>query len=45
MKIKMPKKIPWGSLSIVGGVIVLLLQYMDQQQTIKEAIEEAKTDK
>ena len=45
MKIKMPKKVPWGSPSIVGGVIVLFLQYMDQKESIKEAVKEAKADK
>lgn len=45
MKIKMPKKVPWGGLAMLGSVLVMLLQYKDQQETIKEAVKEAKADK
>ena len=40
MKIKMPKKIPWGGLAIAASLIAAILQYKDQQESITKAVKE-----
>ena len=38
MKIKMPKKIPWGGLALAASFIAAVLQYKDQQESINKAM-------
>ena len=40
MKIKMPKKIPWGGLALAASFIAAVLQYKDQQESINKAVRE-----
>lgn len=44
MKIKMPKKIPWGGLALVASFIAAVLQYKDQQESIAKAVKEVNTN-